>query len=163
MNPTSEMTSLSPCPMGVARGTQHRDGSDVYVAKESRPPRVLVVDDEPNLLELRRVLLERFGYHVIVAPSGQQALEIFRRTAVDVIILDYLMPGMNGGQTAREIRDLDPVIPIILSSASNTVFDVNTELFTASVPKGSHPRCLLETLKDQLQRVCRDPRQPCQR
>src|SRR5262245_33806616 len=113
MNPTLEMTRLLFRPVGVTSGTLHLAGSGSDVSKEPRPPRVLVVDDEPNLLELRRVLLERFGYHVIVAASGQQALEIFRRTAVDAVILDYRMPGMNGGQTAREIRNLDPVIPII--------------------------------------------------
>ena len=154
MNPMSEMTSLPLRPMGVAGGSLPGAGRDLGVSKQLRPPTVLVVDDELNLLELRRVLLERFGYHALVASSGQEALEIFRSTVVDAIVLDYQMPGMNGVQTAREIRSLDRVIPIILSSASITDA-IMEDLFNASVPKGSDPRCLLATLKDQLQRICK--------
>jgi CheY-like chemotaxis protein len=151
----SEMTPLRP--IGVTSGTLPGAGSDLGVSKGPRRATVLVVDDEPNVRELRRVLLERFEYHAIVAASGRQALRIFRRTAVDAVILDYRMPGMDGAQTAREIRNLDRVVPIILSSASIT--DAMLEdVFTASVPKGSDPRYLLATLKDQLQRVCRHRR-----
>lgn len=154
MNPMSEMTSLPLRPMGVTSGSVPRGGSDFGISKAPGCPTVLIVDDELNLRELRRILLERFGYHALVAASGQEALEIFRSTAVDAVILDYRMPGMDGAQTARELRKLDRVIPIILSSASITDA-IMEDLFSASVPKGSDPRCLLATLKDQLQRVCK--------
>jgi CheY-like chemotaxis protein len=146
MIPTSEMIPLSLRPIG-----------DLGVPKGPGRPTVLIVDDEPNVRELRRVLLQRFGYHAIVAASGLEALEIFTSTVVDAVILDYRMPHMDGAQTAREIRRLDQVIPIILSSASITDAVIE-DVFTASVPKGSDPRCLLATLKDQLQRVCRHRR-----
>jgi CheY-like chemotaxis protein len=128
------------------------------VTNRHKRPTVLIVDDEPNLLEVRRIVLERFGYRAIAADSGRQALEIFKSTAVDAVILDYLMPDMDGGQTAREIRNLDREIPIILSSASVTVPGTAMEFFDDFVPKASDPRCLLETLKERLRRVCCSPK-----
>lgn len=154
MRSTPETTHLPLRPAGVPRHSLPKAGSRRGVAKRRKIPTVLIVDDEPNVLEVRRLLLEKSGYRAIVADSGRQALKIFRRIVVDVIILDYLMPVMDGGQTAREIRKLDRAIPIILSTASISVPDAVLPLFTALVPKGSGPKCLLETLEEQIQRVC---------
>jgi len=114
---------------------------------------VLVVDDEPKLLELRRLMLETMGYPVLVAESGEKALEIMRTGTVDVVILDYLMPGMDGEATARGIRALNLATPIILSTACLSVPERVLRLVTAFVPKGMAPMHLMEVLREELQRA----------
>src|SRR5262249_6310942 len=114
---------------------------------------VLVVDDEPELLEARRLTLEAVGYVALVAESGEKALEVIRSRTVDAVILDYLMPGMDGEAVARGIRALDLDTPIILSTACLSVPERVLRLVTVFVPKGSAPNRLLEALKGQLQRA----------
>jgi len=114
---------------------------------------VLVVDDEPKLLEVRRLMLEALGYVALVAECGEKALEIMRTRMVDAVILDYLMPGMDGEATARGIRALNLATPIILSTACLSVPDRVLRLVTAFVPKGMTPSCLIEVLKEELQRA----------
>src|SRR5215472_6524707 len=154
MSPAPEMTQPFHSP-GVTRRSMSKVGSDLSATKNRKIPTVLIVDDEPHVLEVRRLLLEKSGYGAIVADSGRQALEIFKRTVVDAIILDYMMPVMDGGRTAREIRKLDRAVPIILSTASVRVPAAVFQLFTAVVPKGSGPRRLLKTLEKQILRACR--------
>jgi CheY-like chemotaxis protein len=84
---------------------------------------ILCVEDEEAQLRLRKLLLESAGYHVLAARSGAQALELFRNNPVDAIILDYFMPGMNGLTIAREIKQLDSSIPIIIFSAYTSLPD----------------------------------------
>jgi len=67
---------------------------------------VLCVDDEPNILAVRSALLGMAGYKVHVAKDGQIGLEIFRNQPVDLVVLDYDMPGMMGDEVAREMRRL---------------------------------------------------------
>jgi CheY-like chemotaxis protein len=114
---------------------------------------VLVVDDEPKLLEARRLMLEGLGYIVLVAECGEKALEIMRTRMVDAVILDYLMPGMDGEATARGIRALNLATPIILSTACLSVPEPVLRLVTAFVPKGTAPNRLTEVLKEELQRA----------
>jgi CheY-like chemotaxis protein len=60
-------------------------------------PRILSVDDEPGILHSRELLLQYEGYHVLSAPDSERALKLFEGDTVDVVLLDYLMPGMDGG------------------------------------------------------------------
>src|SRR5215467_2054873 len=64
---------------------------------------ILVVDDDLSVLEVRQLLLEALGHRVLVADSGEKAIDLFVSKAIDVVILDYLMPGMDGEETARAI------------------------------------------------------------
>jgi CheY-like chemotaxis protein len=77
---------------------------------------VLCVDDNPDVLDCEKAFLESFGYTVLTAPSGGKALELASIHAVDVVIVDYLMPGMDGGAVAVEIRRIRPQAPIIMLS-----------------------------------------------
>jgi CheY-like chemotaxis protein len=77
---------------------------------------VLFVDDEPSILEMRRLVFESLGYSVLTAACGEDALEILALYPVDAVVLDYFMPGMDGEETARCIRKVRCDIPIILSS-----------------------------------------------
>jgi CheY-like chemotaxis protein len=79
---------------------------------------VLCIDDNEDMLECERAFLESFGYTVLTAPSGGKALELASVHSVDVIVVDYFMPEMNGQEVAIEMRRLRPQAPIILLSGA---------------------------------------------
>ncbi|HEY0414372.1 MAG TPA: response regulator [Allosphingosinicella sp.] len=77
---------------------------------------ILVVDDErPVRAMIGRALVE-LGYLVAEAASGPEALKLVRERRPDLVVLDYVMPGMDGTEVAREIAVLDPDLPIIFST-----------------------------------------------
>ena len=81
--------------------------------------RILVVDDEPDLLELVRVNLSQAGFEVETAETGRQALERLRRATPDLLILDLMLPDLSGTEVCRHLR-ADPTlggIPIIMLTA----------------------------------------------
>ncbi len=77
---------------------------------------VLCADDEINELTARRMVLESSGFKVVVARNGKDALDVFRTSTIDAVVLDYFMPGMTGLSVAREMKDLRPEVPIIVLS-----------------------------------------------
>jgi signal transduction histidine kinase len=77
---------------------------------------ILVIDDQDEVLESLQALLEREGHRVITASSGARGLEIFRREAIDLLLVDYLMPRMNGDEVIAAIRRTDSIVPIILQT-----------------------------------------------
>src|SRR5450759_655478 len=68
--------------------------------------KILVVDDEKKIVDLVRTYLERDGYLVVEANDGRLALEAFQRESPDLVILDVMLPGMDGFEVCREIRRL---------------------------------------------------------
>lgn len=82
---------------------------------------ILCVDDEENPLILRKLVLQKAGYEVIVANSGKQALEILATRTVDLVLSDLLMPGMTGAQLARQIKTDYPRLPVVLVSGVNEI------------------------------------------
>ena len=80
--------------------------------------RVLVVDDDPDIRELLFTALEDEGFEVVPAGNGQEALAIIETFRPDVIVLDLMMPVMDGWQFAAELRARDEDIPIVLLSAA---------------------------------------------
>jgi signal transduction histidine kinase len=78
--------------------------------------RILVVDDQQEVLDSVRKLLEREGHEVLTADSGEQALEIFKAHEIHLLLVDYFMPRMTGEQLIREIREFDPYVQIILQT-----------------------------------------------
>ena len=75
-------------------------------------PTLLCVDDDPGIRQLYEAMLGTYGYEVLVAEGGHQALNLFRSKAkeIDAVISDYEMPGMNGAQLAAELKRYDPDI-----------------------------------------------------
>src|SRR2546423_1105052 len=65
---------------------------------------VLVVDDEPIVLSLARSILTRHGYHVLPAARGDEALLLYRRGSIDLLLTDVVMPSMSGPELAHEIK-----------------------------------------------------------
>lgn len=85
--------------------------------------RVVVVDDEDFIRELYKDVFEASGITVFGARSGEEAVKLFKDMShrPDVIIMDHRMPGKDGIQTTREILEIDPRVPIIFSSADESV------------------------------------------
>ncbi len=84
--------------------------------------KILVADDDSNICELVRLYLEKEGFHVLLANDGQQALHTFSREKPNLVILDIMMPYMDGYQVCKEIRK-DSQVPIIFLTAKGEVFD----------------------------------------
>jgi two-component system, cell cycle response regulator len=95
-------------------------------APEGGPTRILVVDDVPDNVEILDARLSSRGYAVITAATGEEALEKVQAEPPHLILLDVMMPGMDGHQVARRIKDDEalPFIPIILVTALNEAEDV---------------------------------------
>ncbi len=88
--------------------------------------RILVVDDIPDNLHLIRSILEDEGYMVLLAEGGQQALALLQQEAPDLILLDVMMPDMDGYEVTRRVRSLQdlPFIPILLITANDRASSV---------------------------------------
>jgi CheY-like chemotaxis protein len=96
---------------------------------------VLCIDDNEAVLECEKVFLETFGYTVLTAPSGSKGLELASSHLVDVVIVDYSMPEMNGQQVAIEMRRLRPKAPIIMLSGAVDVPEQALKLVDAFIAK----------------------------
>jgi CheY-like chemotaxis protein len=77
---------------------------------------ILCVDDEETSLHLRKPVLEKAGYEVMIAASAGQALEVLSSRKVDLLLTDYLMPGQTGTELARAAKNICPELPVILLS-----------------------------------------------
>ncbi|MFH1148306.1 MAG: ATP-binding protein [Pseudomonadota bacterium] len=110
---------------------------------------ILLVDDDENLLDIGKNLLEQYGYAVITAESGEEALDIFRsgKSRVDLVVLDIGMPGMGGHKCMKELIKLDPEVKFIFASGYSADSDLRDaiELYSAFfIPK---PYRLMDMLK----------------
>ncbi len=113
----------------------------------SRVPTILCIDDEVLGLEIRKVVLEREGYAVYTAPDGPTGISLFRQHPVDAVVLDYAMPGMNGGAVATALREIQPTVPILLLSAYLTLPDEVQQLVTLIANKGDGALSLLGNVR----------------
>ncbi len=117
---------------------------------ESKTATVLCIDDEQTALQLRQNLLQSAGYKVLAAKSGALGIKTFKSESIDAVVLDYWMADMNGLQVAREIRKINPSVPIIILSAYGELLDESLGLADLWIRKGEEdPQYLLNRL-DQL-------------
>lgn len=84
---------------------------------------VLVVDDDKKLLEMLRRTLAYAGYHVALAEDGQTALQQFEAERPDVVILDWMLPGLEGPEVAARLREAGHEVPILMLTAKDAVGD----------------------------------------
>ncbi len=84
--------------------------------------RIMVVDDDRNICELLRLYLEKEGFDTVIAEDGQKALAVFDTAQPDLMLLDVMMPQLDGWQVCREIRKKSSC-PIIMLTAKGEVFD----------------------------------------
>ncbi len=80
--------------------------------------KILIVDDDPNICEVLRTILVKEGYSAVIATDGEEALAKFAAAHPDLVLLDIMMPGMNGYQVMREIQKKSGV-PVILVTAKS--------------------------------------------
>ena len=82
--------------------------------------KILIVDDEPDFLEIMRVRLEASDYDVITVPNGEEALNYVKDNKPDAVLLDILMPGIDGLEVLRRIRKMDESLPVYIITAFST-------------------------------------------
>jgi DNA-binding response OmpR family regulator len=118
--------------------------------------KVLVIDDEQGIRALLDTLLRRKGYDVIVAESGQKGLECFRRERPDVLVLDLKMPGMDGLTVLRQVRSLDPIMPVIILTGAGTA-ETEQRVRALGVTEYVEKEFSLHLLGDALKRLLKTP------
>jgi CheY-like chemotaxis protein len=118
--------------------------------------KVLVIDDEPGIRSLLDTLLSRKGYDVVLAENGQKGLECFRRDRPDVLVLDLKMPGMDGLTVLRQVRSLDPRMPVIILTGAGTP-ETEQRVRALGVTEYVEKEFSLHLLGDALQRLLKTP------
>jgi len=129
------------------------DGATVVV-RPPAPATVLVVDDDPKIRELLRLYLVRDGYRTLEAADGPSALEIARSRHCDLVLLDIMLPGLDGLEVCRELRE-DGDTPIMLLTARSGDSDKVIGLDLGAddyVVKPFSPRELMARVRAQLRR-----------
>jgi len=126
--------------------------------------RILIVDDEEDVRIALKQVLERAGYEVTVAATGNEGLDVMKREGADLVITDVIMPGVDGIATAKQIREKyrDTRI-IVISGGGRTAPEpyepdaISTRSYLASASKAGADQTLTKPFdRDELLRVVRD-------
>jgi two-component system, OmpR family, response regulator CpxR len=108
---------------------------------------ILCVDDNEQSLSIRKVMLETRGYRVITCNGGEQALEIFKKGGIDLVLTDLIMPGLDGTKLVEQVKSISPQTPAILLSGKVKIYDRDTQA-DVFLPKGMYaPVELLERIR----------------
>jgi two-component system alkaline phosphatase synthesis response regulator PhoP len=127
--------------------------------------KILVVDDEPDILEFLKYNLEKAGYVTVVAENGTSALEVAKQEIPDLILLDIMMPGMDGVETCYELRkihSLNNTLITFLTARSEEYSEIAGLEAGADdyIQKPIRPRLLLSRIKALLRRKRNDESKP---
>ena len=117
--------------------------------------RILVVDDEPNIVHLARLYLTRDGYQVLSVGDGQEALDTIVSEKPDLVVLDVMLPSVDGFEVCRRLRAQDNPVPIIMVTARDDDIDkiLGLELGADDyLTKPFNPRELVARVKAVLRR-----------
>jgi DNA-binding response OmpR family regulator len=123
------------------------------------PDRILVVEDERSIRTIIEYALQEAGFTVVMAARGDEALDVFARENIDLVILDIMLPGIDGLEVCRRIRATDST-PIIMLSARGEELDkvLGLELGADDyVTKPFSPRELVSRVKANLRRARLEP------
>ena len=110
---------------------------------------LLCIDDDESQVLMQRALLHAKGFDVVVATGGRDGLAAFNNHHVDLVVVDYRMPDLDGGTVARKLREKSPNVPIVMFTG---VDEISPEALTAVnslVRKGESPTAL----SDEVQRL----------
>lgn len=111
---------------------------------------ILCVDDEVIGLSVRKMILESEDYRVFTAEDGPDGLAIFSAEPIELVVLDYMMPGMNGGVVAERMKQLKPSVPILMLSAYIDLPQETLDLVDKYITKGESPVVMLNTVAELL-------------
>lgn len=128
----------------------------------SRPPRILLVEDDLTIRQMTQLALERDGFAVSTAHDGASGLAAFRAEPPDLVILDVMLPGVDGVSVCRTIRERS-VVPIVMLTARTDPVDVVLGLEAGAddyVTKPFEPSILAARLRAVLRRVARHDASP---
>ena len=113
---------------------------------------ILCVDDSEQSLSIRKVILETRGYRVIACTNGVDALEVFSKGGIDLVLTDLVMPGLDGTALIEQVKTISPQTPAILFSGKIKVYERDTRA-DVFLPKGMYaPVELLERIRLMLVR-----------
>jgi two-component system response regulator CpxR len=108
---------------------------------------ILCVDDNDQLLSIRKVILETRGYRVISCGNGREALDAFKRGGIDLVLSDLAMPEMDGSELIEQIKALSPDTPAILFSGKVRIYERSNRA-DVFLPKGMFdPMELMERIR----------------
>ena len=127
--------------------------------------KILVVDDEEDILELVRYNLEREGFRVTCAESGEKAMARTRQETPDLIVLDLMLPGIDGLEVARRLKQNQKTagLPVVMLTAKGEEADIVTGLELGAddyITKPFSPRVLIARIKAVLRRQSREAQDP---
>ncbi len=109
---------------------------------------ILCIDDDPAILRLQKTILETSGYTVLVAADGPTGIALASQHAVDLVVLDFKMPGMAGDEVAEVLLKRQPGLPIVICTG---FFDAVPEWLrwfaSAYLQKGDGPEALLAAIR----------------
>lgn len=117
------------------------------VKKEEVKKKILLVDDDPDLLLVLSKTIESWGYELVTSPSGRDAIAQIMKGEFDIVILDYMMPELDGIATLREIRKFNTKILAILFTVdldSVPIKDADGLGISTFIPKW-YPETMLKT------------------
>ncbi|MGM0867480.1 MAG: response regulator transcription factor [Bacillota bacterium] len=89
-----------------------------------RPIKILIIEDDPNIVELINMYIEKMGFEFIVAFDGEKGLEKFFDESPDCIILDLMLPKINGWEVCKTVRLEDPTMPILMLTGKGESYDI---------------------------------------
>jgi DNA-binding NtrC family response regulator len=111
-------------------------------------PTVLCIDDDSKTLEVQKAILERNGYTVLLAADGPTGISLAAEQPIDLVILDFKMPGMDGGEVAEILLQDQPALPIVIRSGFlDSVPEWLRWCAIANLEKGESPDVLLTAIE----------------
>lgn len=117
--------------------------------------KILCIDDESAALNVRKRVLETAGHDVRTARSGDGAIPLFQAEPFDLVLLDYWMPGKNGIATARELKRINPNVPMIILSGLSQLPDETMGVVDRWILKDEGPQFLLNAIRTLLESASR--------
>lgn len=109
--------------------------------------KILVVDDDLHIQRLYKEEFEEEGYEVVIASNGQEAIDLFNSETPDIVTLDILLPDIDGIRLLRQMKEKNPKVPIIMSTAYDYRDDFSVWASEAYIVKSSDLDELKATIK----------------
>ena len=110
---------------------------------------LLCIDDDENQVLMQRALLHSKGYDVVVATGGRDGIAAFGNHHIDLVVVDYRMPDLDGGTVARKLKEKKPSVPIVMFTGVDEISPDALTAVNSLVRKGESPTAL----SDEVQRL----------